>query len=95
MSDETTFDLNGHCPRCGYEFTAATPLTGMEAPKHGDFSVCIKCASILRYGRSLEMSLPSNENIKDLMVTDPAHFSALMQCQRLVIAQIRAKTNLN
>lgn len=37
------------CPLCGKANNAATGMTGVTPPKPGDYSVCIGCASPLRY----------------------------------------------
>jgi hypothetical protein len=38
------------CPTCGHCLDTHSNVTGEEAPEPGDFSVCIKCATILRFG---------------------------------------------
>jgi uncharacterized protein with PIN domain len=48
------------CPKCGTKLDSATAAFNEKAtPKEGDFSICIKCCSVLRYGRSLRLLLSS------------------------------------
>lgn len=56
------------CPSCSYEFDCASPLLGDEAfvPKAGDFTLCLKCASILRYGQN-DMILATTTEINTLL----------------------------
>lgn len=41
------------CPGCGYKFDCATVIGKKEkyTPRQGDFSICLKCASVLRYAK--------------------------------------------
>jgi hypothetical protein len=51
----TTLDhstpVNWHaCPECGYRMDRATEINGaIIAPKTGDVSLCLKCATLLRF----------------------------------------------
>ncbi|HYW17721.1 MAG TPA: hypothetical protein VE956_00155 [Nodularia sp. (in: cyanobacteria)] len=44
------------CPKCDYQLDAATGLTEEDiTPREGDFSVCLNCCSVLRFGNNLQL----------------------------------------
>lgn len=47
----TIFKKKSACPYCGYEFDAATSLSGNKnaTPAPGDITICIACASIMMF----------------------------------------------
>jgi hypothetical protein len=47
------------CPVCFCKLDAFTNLTGMDLPVPGDFTICIKCRSILRFRENLELEKSS------------------------------------
>jgi hypothetical protein len=54
------------CPVCFTLLDAATNLTGKGPPVEGDFTICIGCRSVLRFGAGLAMELSS-------LLAVPAH----------------------
>jgi hypothetical protein len=53
------------CPQCGYSLDAHTNTTGDGAPEVGDISVCIECASLLRFDSDLKVQLTSMEELPE------------------------------
>lgn len=55
--DEGTFRMPVcHCPHCGYKLDAASvPGNKGKRPIPGDFSVCLKCAAVLRFKDDLTL----------------------------------------
>jgi hypothetical protein len=47
------------CPVCFLLLTANTNLTSKDKPEPGDFTVCIKCASVLRFDGKMDLELSS------------------------------------
>lgn len=46
----TTANPIGRCPRCGYDFDAATAADGSEsAPDLGDLTICLRCGELMRF----------------------------------------------
>jgi hypothetical protein len=43
------------CPFCSYTLDAVTNLTGQDQPQEGDFTVCIGCRGVLRFGHNLTL----------------------------------------
>lgn len=69
------------CPGCGGRFDGAASLTSDEPPDPGDFSVCMTCGTILRFGEGLCVRLATAE---DLAALSPGGRSALAQAQAVV-----------
>jgi hypothetical protein len=57
MNDDVTRTPLQECPHCGYKIDSHGMTTGSEkhTPGPGDFSVCLACAGISRYGASFKM----------------------------------------
>lgn len=62
------------CPVCFKVLDAATNLTSDDPPEPGDFTVCIDCRAVLRWGADMNLELSSLEEI-------PAH-------SRMVFAKV-------
>lgn len=43
------------CPRCGAPHDRAMNVTGESGPEPGDYTVCFRCAALLRYGAGLSL----------------------------------------
>lgn len=70
----------GFCPKCGYTFDASAGND--QAPGEGDFSICINCTSILRFGKGLILELASNKDFADA----PLDFvEAIAQVRRAIL----------
>lgn len=60
MAKKHTRHQEQSCPKCAIKVDSATAAFGEEAaPKKGDFSICISCCSVLRYGENLQLYLSS------------------------------------
>lgn len=56
-----------HCPHCGAINDRATPVQNEGAvPIPGDFSVCIKCAGINKFGEDMALEKLSHEEFESL-----------------------------
>lgn len=52
------------CPICGKELDSATSAHGNDRPSPGDISICIYCATILRFDENLKLGeFPQEELI--------------------------------
>lgn len=83
----TTHDLRSTrspCPGCGNDCSAASnaDLDVTEAPKPGDFSICIECGEILNFTEN--MGLAVAKNFEGLSVADVA---GLYKMQRAIRSQ--------
>jgi hypothetical protein len=47
------------CPVCSHKLDAYTNLTGWDAARVGDFTVCIGCRSVLRFGLGMTLEKSS------------------------------------
>ena len=58
------------CPNCGVMNDSATCLTGgeMEEPAVGDFTVCVSCGNLLRFGYGLVVERLGPRDLADLAV---------------------------
>ena len=45
------------CPRCFKLLNAATNMEGKDKPEPGDFTICIKCSSVLRFNPDMQLEL--------------------------------------
>jgi len=79
-----------HCPTCNYVLDAVSNLDGSEAPEIGDFSICIGCAEILRFGPSMTLYKPSGDELKALLKADLA---SLMKARLAVTMYLRRTKN--
>ena len=51
-----TTDLRSQsCVRCGYRMDAASSMFDDATPSPGDFTVCINCGKVMRFGPQLEL----------------------------------------
>ena len=51
------------CPSCFKVLDGVTNLEGHDAPKSGDFTICIYCANVLRFTEEMQLELSSIEEI--------------------------------
>ena len=57
------------CPNCGVINDSATSLTDeMEEPAVGDFTVCVHCKNLLRFGYGLVVERLGPQDLADLAV---------------------------
>ena len=76
-----------HCPACGHEFDAATNMTDTAAPKPGDLSVCISCATVLEFGFNLKHALFPTERLAKL---PPDTLAAVARAQFAIRSVLRS-----
>ena len=68
------------CPACGYEIDAAMAATeGTAKPKPGDLSICLACASALKFRADLTVELLSIEDFDTLTGLEQNNLFAAMQ----------------
>lgn len=72
------------CPACGARFDAVTAVRYESMPEPGDLSVCIMCASVLRFGNDLSYELPDRAERRKLLNEVP-------MLQQAVDAAVRAR----
>jgi len=51
------------CPVCFHKLDSVSCVTAGEVPRVGDFTVCIECASVLRFNAMMDMELSTLEDI--------------------------------
>lgn len=55
------------CPAgCGYILDAVTGVSGADTPREGDFSLCAKCGSFLKYEKGLTLREFTHDELVDL-----------------------------
>jgi len=47
------------CPTCFMMLDGVTSMEGQEPPKPGDYTICAKCASLLRFDENMQLALAS------------------------------------
>ncbi|MEH2148560.1 hypothetical protein [Nostoc sp.] len=78
------------CPKCRLKIDSATAIFNKEAtPNVGDFSVCISCYSVLRYGENLQLHLSSVQEAEN------EQFGLGRQLEQVItsIRQVNARNN--
>ena len=71
-----------HCPFCGKELDGASGTNGDQAPRPGDFSVCIGCASPLVFGPDLSLQIISAKHWAALSEENLADLRLMMRAVR-------------
>lgn len=79
------------CPHCGAFADAATHALGGSgpddpAPRPGDFSICITCATILRFGPDLHPRIPAAIELDIAEAEIPGTRATLERMAALVVA---------
>jgi len=72
------------CPECGHVMDGATNVTGSGAPTAGDFSVCIRCASILQFTPMFTLEKATPDALRKLLAEQPEDFRALIHIKALL-----------
>jgi hypothetical protein len=67
MSTAMTFRTKMQlCPKCGETLDAATKVQGDQGgPEEGDLTACVKCASVLQFGRELKLRVVRLEDLPE------------------------------
>ncbi len=80
------------CPRCRHTLTGAGSLSQPEPPKHGDLTVCLRCAAVLQFDQSpigtLGLRLMSAADLSNL---EEEERRELEQVERAVLATLNGK----
>jgi hypothetical protein len=77
---ETTRLSPDPCPVCKAKLDAVTILTSPKGtPEPGDFSICLYCGTVLRFGASLRVREAMAGEIQQLQDTEPKIFEALQK----------------
>jgi hypothetical protein len=74
------------CPCCGHPLNASTARLFNGAgggPEAGDFTICIRCAGLLRFGEGLVLREATEEDLWPVSFEDRGQLEAL---QRAVLA---------
>jgi len=71
---------NAICPSCAKPLDGAAG--GDQAPAPGDFSICIYCATILKFDKNLDLEVLSQKELQDL---DPEDSKILMHIANLAL----------
>lgn len=54
------------CPKCGSFLDGASAVDSNEViPKEGDYSVCLKCGAMLKFGENLKLELLTEAEIEE------------------------------
>ncbi|MBN3946764.1 MAG: hypothetical protein HWQ38_09810 [Nostoc sp. NMS7] len=62
---------NQYCPAgCGYRTDSVTGAFGDYSPDEGDFSICMNCYAILRFGKKWKLQLSSLEESEEFGVKE-------------------------
>jgi hypothetical protein len=59
------------CPWCEYRIDGATDLADERGPEPGDLSICIACASLLKFDQDLTPQKVSEDERRQIMKDDP------------------------
>lgn len=69
------------CPTCGHILDAATCTYSNARPRPGDFTVCISCGEILRFGEDM---VPGFATVGDMLEVSDKVKDYLDQAQHLI-----------
>jgi len=82
-----TFNIDVYCEYCERTSDAMTALAGKEAPKPGDFTICVYCATILVLKDS-KWRLATNEDLIQFYQTDPESFKVLQMAHEIISQRV-------
>lgn len=68
LSEQEAKVQEDHCPTCGYFFDSGTIAVGDETlrPGIGDFTICVNCGELLRYGEGFFVQEVEPEDLEGL-----------------------------
>jgi hypothetical protein len=73
------------CPVCLKLQDSATCLSDPESrPAPGDYSICISCAAVLRFGPEMDLLEATEVDLEEMKYRQPREYNLLEQAQRLV-----------
>jgi hypothetical protein len=87
---DTHKTADNRCPTCDHLLNLASNLEGENKPKDGDFSLCIGCGEILRFGHGLTIYKPGS---KELQEQDAELLHQLLKAKLVVRMMISSKQN--
>jgi hypothetical protein len=67
------------CPGCGKKLDSATNLTGGSGIDRGDYSVCIRCGTLLRYDQQLHVKKATKTELGELKSRNISAYLKLMK----------------
>lgn len=72
------------CPQCGYVHDGAMNISDPRdaLPKVGDLGICSNCSAFLTYGKGLMLHLASEEQMQEILKTQPGLFFKAHHGQR-------------
>lgn len=74
-----------HCPSCNHILDAATHIENDEViPSEGDYSICMYCGEILRFGKDQELILATQEDLENLIDVDMDVYDQLVYYQNKI-----------
>jgi hypothetical protein len=81
-----TWELpEGKCPHCGHRLDSASHLTERVKPRPGDLTICIACASVLRFDGALTVRQVSDALLRRIKQSDPEAAAEAMKLQRAIL----------
>jgi hypothetical protein len=83
----TRYDKGFPCPDCGHYLDAATGEEGAK-PKTGDFSICINCATVMRFTTPPEMEKVTEAELNALPAEDAA---GIAEARKSILEIVSAK----
>jgi hypothetical protein len=63
MTSEAFVLPRAFCPVCFYVFDRASNLEDEDAPKAGDFTLCINCSALLKFEPDMQLALSKLEEL--------------------------------
>jgi hypothetical protein len=76
------------CPVCLYELNGVTNMTSRDEPAVGDFTICINCRSVLRFGLGMTLEKSS---LLDVPVSVRFNFAKLLRVMETMPARPKKK----
>jgi hypothetical protein len=58
------------CPKCEYKLDAATGVDGV-SPEEGDYTICIGCESVLKFGAGMTLAEAPPQEVVELFMECP------------------------
>jgi hypothetical protein len=75
----------GKCPHCGHRLDSASHMTERVKPRPGDLTICMACASVLRFDGALTVRQVSDEQLRRIRKQEPETGAEVMKLQRAIL----------
>jgi len=74
------------CPQCNYKLDASTHIQGEQPgmPEDGDFSLCLNCGQVLRYGPNQLLRKANAVDIDELMRDSAEGWAQIEKAQMFI-----------